>query len=206
MKKYGYYGYIDKTGTEVLPCEYLTVHDFKEELALVEIEQRARHGGWCPTKLCFIDINGKIQEQLLGTYRIPCTSYFHNGFAPIELYGSYSEACGSYDMIDAYIDKEGKVYSKNLSDIEHYYKCSFPLVKQPEIDPNKLVYYCSEVSFLGAKVVLKANSELELIQKKKALCVEIRASITSFEETLTSEEDKLNTTSKPKVYQLEDNK
>lgn len=86
-------GFIDKTGREVIPCEYDEVHDFKEGLALFYNEEKRRYG--------FIDKSGKEV--------IPCVNEpFSDGFG----WEYHDFSCGVAVAFDrwyfSYIDKKGK--------------------------------------------------------------------------------------------------
>ena len=79
----GKYGFIDKTGREVIPCKYDYVWDFEEGLALVKLNE----------KWGFVDTTGKeicpIKYDVIGQFK--------EGLALVEL----NNKCG-------FIDKTGK--------------------------------------------------------------------------------------------------
>ena len=83
FRKFEGYGYIDKTGKEVIPCRFYDTGGFYEGLARV----------WLDDKWGFIDKTGKEV--------IPCiydgADNFREGLAIVELDGKYG-----------YIDKSGK--------------------------------------------------------------------------------------------------
>ena len=83
VKLNGKYGFIDKTGREVIPCKYDDAESFHEGFAAVKLN--GKYG--------FIDKTGREV--------IPCkydyTFKFSEGFAAVELNGKYG-----------FIDKKGK--------------------------------------------------------------------------------------------------
>ena len=117
----GKYGFIDKTGREVIPCKYDYVWDFEEGLAGVEL-----NGSWgvidktgreiCPCKYDDVgDFNEGFARVILnnkygfidksGREVIPCkydySLGFSEGLAQVELNGK-----------QGYIDKSGKWYDE----------------------------------------------------------------------------------------------
>jgi hypothetical protein len=80
----GKYGYIDRTGKEVITCEYDNAQEFSEGLAPVQ-----KDGKWG-----FIDKTGKVVIPLEYDYAAP----FSEGFASVEK--DYKRGC---------IDKSGKI-------------------------------------------------------------------------------------------------
>ena len=89
------WGFIDKTGNEIIACEYEDIHDFKEGLALFQGKSSMKHG--------YIDKTGKSV--------IPCIfPNFSDGFG----YEHHDFNCGVAVACDeqyyfGYIDKKGEV-------------------------------------------------------------------------------------------------
>ena len=97
--EYGYedyrYGYIDKNGKEVVPCQYMGVSAFSEGLAKV------RDGDY---KYGFVDVNGN--EVIPCQYDYDNVRNFSDGLAAVGCIGNYG-----------FIDKNGDLAIDTLYDI-----------------------------------------------------------------------------------------
>lgn len=79
----GKWGFIDKEGREIVPCQYDDVHDFREGFASVELD-----GKWG-----FVDKDGAV----VITYKYENAGYFSEGLAPVRMNTKYG-----------FIDKTGQ--------------------------------------------------------------------------------------------------
>jgi hypothetical protein len=86
------YGYLDRQGTEVIPMQYLSAMDFKDELALVQIKER---------QFALIGLKGEI----LFTYNYANVSNLGDGLLPFQ-----PEPNSKY----GYIDIKGNVIIQPL--------------------------------------------------------------------------------------------
>lgn len=147
VKENGKYGYINKFGKEVIPCIYEYATDFHEGLALVTYDINSNSS-------FFIDVDGKVQEQLKGDYYFNLlTSYFNNGLAMIYF---KDRTCG-------YIDKNGHIIdTSNLKKDGQKKDCNLDITK-------RLINYCCEITCLGKVFKIVSSSEKELENEVKEL-------------------------------------
>lgn len=182
------YGYMDKTGKEVIPCQFYHACDFGEGLAIVDDRNsylRKRMKSvilYSKAYLKFIDVNGCEQRLLIGNYRFSSSNRFHNGVCPIEIVIGREE----YNYVPAFIDKKGNIYSE-VKTLEARYKVAeSPCFLQEEIQ-NQLISYCSKITFLGKPITLKASSPSDLLEQKKVLFESIKKMVEEAEQSLVSE-------------------
>ena len=99
-KKYGEWGFIDKTGREVAPCKYINlgVPVFHEGLAAVKGDTGEKYEGYAIYKWGFIDKTGK--EVVPYKYTNYTEPVFHEGLAAV--------CVGEYNRKWGFIDKTGK--------------------------------------------------------------------------------------------------
>ena len=109
IQRDGYLGYIDTNGDAVIPCQYLTVFPFTENLALVKSEA---------DEYGVIDPDGNVVVPF-GRYEIK--SSFSEGLAAVTINGK----CG-------YIDKTGEILIPAIYRSAHRFKDGYALVSFSE--------------------------------------------------------------------------
>lgn len=162
-------GYIDENGIEIIPCIFDNASDFNENLAVVTIRKKG-FLGQINSMNCYIDRYGNIQKKFMDIdASIDIFSLFYGGFAPVNFGKSY-------------IDKFGKLYceKETVKALSKSYQEKRFLKKGNEVIPEILLKHCSKITFLGKIVIVTADSEEELEQKKKELLSEIDNAIEVF--------------------------
>ena len=197
------FGYIDRTGKEVIPCQFYKAWDFSEDLAIVDtrdlsfLMKPSRKNDvlgrrFPQQKLRVIDLQGNIQDRFIGNYKLVSTGGFYNGLTPVLIYGRYSEATASHKMIRGFVDKTGKVYDDEET-VEKlktlYYSESLYEVTDSIVDNNRLYSYCSKITLLGQTFEICANSSEELIEKKKQFYTSLTKEIDKFKKTCVAEKN-----------------
>ena len=172
----------------MIPCQYLKACNFGDGLAVVEIPffSTIRVGN---KKIMVIDIYGNRQQQWLGQYCFFDDDSFCDGLFPLKEYIS-SSVMGEHHCITIFLDKEGVIY-RNKNEVEklniRYQAKKKASLAPKEIDRQKLVYFCSEVTFLGTMIKLKTDSKENLRKKKKTLLADIKRVVEVAEHTLMAE-------------------
>lgn len=162
-------GYIDEKGIEIIPCEFDNASDFNEELAVVTIRKK-NFLGRVSSLNCYIDWYGDIQKRFNDTdFSIDIFSLFYGGIAPVNLGNGYIDRCGI-------------LYSKKqeVESLFRYYQINRFRKRGKEVIPENLLKHCSKIAFLGKIVIVTADSEEELEQRKKEVLSEIDNAIEVF--------------------------
>lgn len=191
------YGYIDKNGFEKIECSLYNAGDFSEGLAVVD---KREFGISCSfmypsAKMRIINTEGQVQEKLHGNYRYFVTNEFHNGLLPIGVYGSFSEARAEYNMISAFLDKDGKVYDKpsQVEELSRFYSGRRPacLGAGDTVDGEKILLYCSTITVLGKKFEIETDSPEELTISKKEFFQSLQSEFNNMIKQNLGEEEKI---------------
>ena len=132
------WGFINKTGQKIIPAQYMDVQFFSEGLAAVQMSMESD----TPAKWGFINTSG--QTVITPRFSIePCG--FSSGYALVQ------KTNGNY----VYIDRQGKVVSKEYADANPFYK-GYAFVEE-----DSWTRYCINTDFeivnIGQQCTMSSN-------------------------------------------------